>query len=175
MRVPRKSTARPSTLRALLREVTRGLKIQARRAEVTLEEDLQPLPTCVGDRDRLAQVFANLLDNAIQHTPPGGRVIINSGTRQGKIFVQVIDTGEGIPPEELPRILERFYQVDKSRAKQKASGSGLGLAISKEIVEAHGGRIQVESELGRGSRFVVELPAVHGGVHTIESPPVGEV
>ena len=162
-------------LRALLREVTRGLKIQARRAEVTLEENLQPLPTCVGDRDRLVQVLVNLLDNAIQHTPPGGRVIIKSGTRQGKIIVQVIDTGEGIPPEELPRILERFYQVDKSRTKQKASGSGLGLAISKEIVEAHGGRIQVESELGRGSRFVVELPAVHGGDDTVESPPVGEV
>jgi signal transduction histidine kinase len=135
----------------------------------------------VGDGDRLAQVFANLLDNALKYTPEGGRVQVKAqvatvqpsprrsnpfirlranpapaGSQAGWVEVSVADTGRGIPAQDLPRVFERFYQVDKARAARR--GSGLGLAIAKEIVEAHGGRIGVESVEGQGTRFTVTLP-----------------
>jgi len=112
-----------------------------------------------GDGDRLAQVFTNLLDNAVAHTRPGGTitVIARPPGPAGVVEVVVTDTGEGIPANELPRIFERFYQVDKARRRSR--GAGLGLAITKEIVEAHGGTISAESVVGLGSKFTVRLPA----------------
>jgi signal transduction histidine kinase len=144
-------------LDTLLKTVGESMTIKAHEKEVRLEVQVPPLPRIAGDGDRLAQAFTNLVDNAIKHTASGGLVWLVAGL-DGKhgLVVQVQDTGEGIPQEDLPRIFERFYQVDKSRANN--SGTGLGLAITREIVQAHAGRIWVESQLGQGTRFSVWLP-----------------
>ncbi|HIC90050.1 MAG TPA: ATP-binding protein [Anaerolineae bacterium] len=125
------------------------------------------LPIILGDGDRLMQVFTNLLDNALKHTPNGGTITVEGSVvevesvqgdgHQPMVEISVTDTGPGIPPEDLPHIFERFYQVDKSRPGGRG-GSGLGLAIVKEIVEAHGGHVHAESVVGLGSRFIVALP-----------------
>jgi len=125
--------------------------------------------------EHLAQVITNLLDNALKHTPSGGRVTVEaeevreaqalraiepalaSAVSLPAVVVTVSDTGRGIPPEELSRVFERFYQVDKSRARGRG-GVGLGLAIVQEIVAAHGGRIAAQSVAGVGSKFIVALP-----------------
>src|SRR5262249_6906830 len=108
--------------------------------------------------DRLAQVLTNLLDNAIKHTPAGGKVTIAATASSGYVEASVADTGAGIPPDDLSRIFERFYQVDKSRARRP--GVGLGLTISKEIVAARGGRRGAGGLGGVGSRFIGRLPLV---------------
>ena len=107
-----------------------------------------------------AQVFTNLVDNALKHTPEGGSVRLKAETGSGWVSVRVDDTGAGIPPEELSRIFERFYQLDKARSGSGPRGAGLGLAISQEIVAAHGGSLKAQSEVGQGSRFTVRLPIV---------------
>lgn len=146
-------------LRAVLLSVTEKLGLRAREKGVELSTELPPtLPALTGDADRLAQVFTNLLDNAIKHTPAGGKVTVAASASPGWVEASVGDTGPGIPAEDLSRIFERFYQVDKSRARQ--AGVGLGLTISKEIVEAHGGSLRAESVVGLGSRFVARLPLV---------------
>jgi signal transduction histidine kinase len=116
-----------------------------------------------GDGDRLMQVLTNLIDNALQHTDRGGQVTISTEISGRLASVSVSDTGHGIPKTDLPRLFERFYQVDKSRSRDTArdqQGVGLGLAISAEIVRAHGGHIDVESIVGLGSRFTVVLPVL---------------
>jgi two-component system phosphate regulon sensor histidine kinase PhoR len=115
-------------------------------------------PDILGDRDRLELVVRNLVHNAIKFTPRGGAVVVSAAPLDGAhIAVQVRDTGAGIPPEALPRVFERFYKADRSRLRD-GSGTGLGLAIARHAVEAHGGRIDVESEVGRGTTFTVVLP-----------------
>ncbi|MCL6592400.1 MAG: cell wall metabolism sensor histidine kinase WalK [Alicyclobacillus sp.] len=111
----------------------------------------------LGDRDRLDQVFTNLLDNAFRHTHTGGHVGVVVQTAQRWVHVRVMDTGSGIPAEDIPYIWERFYKADKARTRGSA-GTGLGLAITRHIVLEHGGEVDVESELGRGTTFTVTLP-----------------
>jgi len=112
-----------------------------------------------GDADRLKQVLLNLVDNAIKHTPDGGAVrITGASTDAGLVVLSVSDTGDGIPPQDLPHVFDRFYRVDKSRSRERG-GAGLGLAIAKSIVEAHGGGIEAHSTLGSGATFTVWLPA----------------
>lgn len=94
----------------------------------------------------------------MQYTPPGGRITVHAATRDGEVVIRVVDTGIGIPRNEQARIFERFYRVDPARSRE-VGGTGLGLSIAKHLVEAHGGRIEVESEVGRGSTFTVLLPA----------------
>jgi signal transduction histidine kinase len=150
-------TLAPVDLRGLLTGAAEKFSLRANAGSVTLAADLPPtLPAITGDADRLAQVVANLLDNALKHTPAGGRVTLSASASPTSVEISVSDTGPGIPAEDLGRIFERFYQVDKSRAH--SAGLGLGLAISREIVEAHGGRLRAESVTGLGSRFTVELP-----------------
>lgn len=110
-----------------------------------------------GDRDRLRQLVVNLVDNALKYTPSGGEVVLKVGRQDALALLSVKDTGEGIPPEDQERVFERFYRVDKARSREKG-GTGLGLSICKWIAEAHGGRIWLKSEIGRGSTFTVELP-----------------
>ncbi len=109
------------------------------------------------DQDRLAQVFVNLIDNALRHTAEGGRIRIELDARDSEAVLRVRDNGAGIPYRDLPHIFERFYVVDRSRTRG-SGGAGLGLAIVKNIVDAHGGAISAESMLGRGASFTVRLP-----------------
>jgi signal transduction histidine kinase len=140
--------------------VTRSTDLYREVAEakgITLASDTGGDVVILGDRVRLEQVAANLVDNALKYTPAGGRVAVSVG-RDGKdAVVSVADTGRGIPADELPRIWDRLFRGDTSRAER---GLGLGLSLVKAIVEAHGGSVSVSSEPGRGSTFTVRLPAV---------------
>ena len=110
-----------------------------------------------GDRSRLKQVLVNLLDNAIKYTPDGGRIEINLVAREGKALLKVSDNGIGIPGAALPHIFDRFFRADKARSREMG-GAGLGLSIAKAICVAHNGRVEVQSQEGKGSQFTVELP-----------------
>ena len=148
----------PVDMVTLLESVATKLTPQARAGEVNLDLHIDPLPGLIGDGDRLAQVFTNLVENAIKHTPENGDVRVVAQPSDGMVEISVIDTGEGIPPEDLTLIFERFYQVDKSRPGGRRRGAGLGLAIAREIIQAHGGTLSVKSDTGQGSVFVVKLP-----------------
>jgi two-component system phosphate regulon sensor histidine kinase PhoR len=122
------------------------------------------LPDIAADRRRLAEVLQNLLDNAVQYTPSGGRITVSASSDGNEVEFTVSDTGIGIPRVDQPRIFERFYRVDVARSRE-VGGTGLGLSIAKHLVEAHGGRIWVESEIGQGSQFHFTVPvfqAQHG-------------
>ncbi|MGY4857306.1 HAMP domain-containing sensor histidine kinase [Cryobacterium sp. AP23] len=111
-----------------------------------------------GDSDRIGQVLTNLLDNAVRHTPSGREVMISAAVVGGRAAIAVSDEGDGIPPDHISHVFERFYRVDASRDRAHG-GSGVGLAIAKSITEAHGGSIQAESAgVGRGATFTVEFP-----------------
>ena len=110
------------------------------------------------DRDAIYQILVNLVDNAIRYTRPGGSVTISAEGNEAGASISVADTGIGIPEDEQARIFERFYRVDKGRSRE-SGGTGLGLSIVKHLVEAHGGKIAVESGPGEGSTFIVMLPA----------------
>jgi len=154
-------------LSKLLTHVVNQLIPQAAEARVKLSLDVDPLPTCVGDEDRLAQVFTNLVDNAIKHTPVNGFVKLNAMSEAGLVRVEIIDSGKGIPEEHLGRIFERFYKVDGSRKKEGKLGTGLGLAIAQQIVQSHEGAISVRSTLGEGSVFGVTIPVVKADDQTV--------
>jgi two-component system phosphate regulon sensor histidine kinase PhoR len=115
------------------------------------------VPDVAADNRRLQEVLQNLLDNAIQYTLPDGKILLSAETRGDEVIFTVADTGIGIPQADQPRIFERFYRVDVARSRE-AGGTGLGLSISKHLVEAHGGRIWVESEVGVGSKFHFAVP-----------------
>ena len=117
----------------------------------------QCLPDVAADRRRIAEVLQNLLDNAIQYTPAGGEIVVSASAGGQEVTFTVSDTGIGIPQVDQPRIFERFYRVDVARSRE-VGGTGLGLSIAKHLVEAHGGRIWVESEVGRGSQFHFTVP-----------------
>jgi signal transduction histidine kinase len=146
----------------LLRGCAARLGPQSEEVGITLRLDLPPaLPPVIGDADRLGQVLVNLVDNALKHAQDaagGGNVVIQAAQDDHRVACSVTDNGPGIPPQDLPRVFERFYQVDKSRVR-RGSGAGLGLAIAREIIQAHGGRIAAESVEGLGTRITVELPA----------------
>jgi two-component system phosphate regulon sensor histidine kinase PhoR len=135
----------------------------------------QTLPDIAGDRRRLAEVLQNLLDNAIQYTLPGGKIIVSAKSAEEEIILTVSDTGIGIPKADQPRIFERFYRVDVARSRE-AGGTGLGLAIAKHLVEVHGGRLWVESEIGQGSQFHFSVPLfdpLHPAQRSVSSGVVG--
>jgi two-component system OmpR family sensor kinase len=113
--------------------------------------------TLEADPDRLTQVLRNLVRNAVTHTDPGDRVLIEARPRNGRLEINVSDSGPGIPADQLERIFERFHRVDGSRSRD-TGGSGLGLAIVRAIVEAHGGTVRAESSRGQGATFQIELP-----------------
>jgi signal transduction histidine kinase len=134
---------------------------RASDADIKLRNTCQPeLPTLSGDFTRLAQALHQLLDNACKFSPEGGTVTITAEVKQEAMLISVADQGIGIPPQEHAYIFDRFYQVDGSTTR-RYGGTGLGLAIAKEIVEAHGGRIAVDSVVDEGSVFSIWLPARH--------------
>jgi two-component system phosphate regulon sensor histidine kinase PhoR len=140
----------------LLSSAAQRMQVQAERAHVTLHvECADDLPTVQVDGQRLEQVLVNLIHNAVKFTRPGGDVTLFAESVGGEVRFAVRDTGVGIPAEEVSRIFERFYRVDKSRA---GSGTGLGLSIAKHIVEAHKGKIWAESVEGQGSTFYFTIP-----------------
>lgn len=142
-------------LDTLLLDVFRQARLNAGNVKVSLGSEDQV--RVIGDADRLKQLFLNLVDNAIKYTPSGGAVTL-SFAREGEwVRVAVADTGVGIPAQDLARIFDRFYRVDKARSREKG-GTGLGLAICKWIADAHGGRIEAQSQVGKGSTFTVWLP-----------------
>ena len=149
----------PLDARALLNAVTEKFSLQAQKEGVTLHVQTSPnLPALIGDGDRLAQVFTNLVDNALKFTPNGGQVILRAAQVGPEMEFEVQDTGRGVPREALEHIFDRFYQADPSRPRGERQGAGLGLAIVREIVQAHGGRISVRSQPGQGTSFILFLP-----------------
>jgi two-component system phosphate regulon sensor histidine kinase PhoR len=136
------------------------LRTFADRQEIGLVADLppDPLPPIRGDGERLGQLLVNLLHNAVKFSPAGSAVTVSGEMADGQVVLRVEDHGIGIPRADQPRIFERFYKVDRAR-ERSPGGTGLGLAIARHIAEAHGGRIWVQSEEGKGSLFSVALPA----------------
>jgi two-component system sensor histidine kinase ResE len=160
----------PLDLAEILTQVVHKFKPLALYAGVELSFIISQLPMCVGDQDRLDQVFTNLVDNAIKYTPPGGLVSVEAVLDVSEVKIHFRDTGQGIPEKDVPRVFERFYQVDKSRRPGQKPGTGLGLAIARQIIEAHQGTISVMSEIENGSVFTVSLPVVLPGDETQEHP-----
>jgi two-component system, OmpR family, sensor kinase len=155
-----KLVVEPVDMGQILVEVHSALAFSAQESGVRFTFDRRETPPVLGDYDRLGQLFSNLVDNALSHTPPGGRVHVGLRADGGQgVEVTVQDSGEGIAAADLPRIFERFYQADKSRVRGNGRvGAGLGLAIVRELVEAHHGRIRAISQPGQGSAFIVWLP-----------------
>ncbi len=143
----------------LLTDVSTGFESQAAAQDVDLHVDIPDSSLeIVADYDRLVQVLANLLTNALNHTHESGQVVLHAKSITDGMHITVHDTGGGIPTDDLPYIFDRFWRGDKSRSRMEGS-SGLGLAITKQLVLAHGGNINVESEVGKGTTFTIELPA----------------
>src|SRR3954453_3350086 len=147
----------PVDLEALARRAVELLTPSAREKRVEIELREEEVPAVQGDAGNLERLLLNLLDNAIKYNRPDGKITVSVGRCGGDAVLEVSDTGIGIPAESIPRIFERFYRVDKGRAREEG-GTGLGLAIVKHIAQAHGGQVDVESRAGRGSTFRVRLP-----------------
>ena len=147
----------PIDLASLVSEVAGRLASQAEKADITLSNTIRSPLVAAADRDEMAQVLVNLLDNAIAYTPRGGFVTLSSHETSDSVTISVSDTGIGILSHDIPRLFERFYRADKARSRA-SGGTGLGLSIVKHIVENHGGTVRVESEYNKGSVFSFTLP-----------------
>ncbi len=151
----------PENIAGLISNVVAATQAKAMAKGVSISVDLpSKLPLLNINSQRISQVLRNLMENAIAHTTKGDSIAVITKEQDKWVEVAVADTGEGIPAEDLPNIFERFYRVDKSRARA-SGGSGLGLTIAKRLIEAHGGNIEVQSELGKGSRFTFTLPVAN--------------
>jgi two-component system, OmpR family, phosphate regulon sensor histidine kinase PhoR len=149
----------PVSVQQLVESCVETASLKARSKQLGLNVTVPAgLPAVRGDANRLQEVLQNLLDNAVQYTPSGGSIEVIAANPNSQIVITVVDTGIGIPQAEQSRIFERFYRVDAARSRE-AGGTGLGLSIARHIVEAHGGRIWVESTVSEGSRFHFSIPA----------------
>jgi two-component system phosphate regulon sensor histidine kinase PhoR len=147
----------PVDMVGLVKELAESYADRAEERRIRLRTELLPGSRLRGDRAQLGLMLSNLVDNALRYTAPRGIVRIRLESLEHKVILQVADTGEGIPASELPRIFERFYRVDKARAR-RTGGTGLGLAIVRHVAESHGGTVTVESKVGKGSTFTITLP-----------------
>jgi signal transduction histidine kinase len=146
----------PVSVAAMVAAGTDAIRAQAEAKGLAFVSDVPPgLPAVLADRGQIERVITNLVSNALRHTDPGGEIRVSAVRRQGVVAISVKDTGHGIPSDFLPHIFEKFVRVPDS----PSGDAGLGLAISKRIVEAHGGTIVVQSEVGRGTMFTFTLPA----------------
>jgi signal transduction histidine kinase len=145
-------------LDAIVRDEGERFEKPAAEAGVGLSVQASTAPRVRGSARELALLVRNLVDNAIRYTAPGGSVHVELASDDGEVVLAIADTGIGIPHRDLPRIFERFYRVDRARSRE-TGGTGLGLSIVKHVAENHGGRVEVTSELGQGTRFEVRLPA----------------
>jgi signal transduction histidine kinase len=162
---------RPTPIREVLdsaAEAFRGPAIAPIRIELP-----DPSPAVPGDRSQLVRLFSNLLENAVRHTPPDGRIVVSVAEQPPGLVVRVADTGEGISPEHLPHVCERFYRVDAARTRRQG-GTGLGLAICASMVEAHGGSLAIDSVVGRGTTVTVRLPGPVSSVADGSASPEGK-
>jgi two-component system phosphate regulon sensor histidine kinase PhoR len=147
----------PVDIVAVARKVLTALQALADKENIRLESDIDDdLAIFEGDEDKIQSALTNLVNNAIKFTPRDGRVCVSVRQRDDQLVMRVSDTGMGMPKEALPRIFDRFYRVP--HPGKHIQGTGLGLAILKKIVTMHGGRIEVESELNRGTTFTIFLP-----------------
>jgi len=165
---------KPFDLKNLARQIVATLASEFERRAIHFKVEIPDnLPLVMGDKDKLYQVLENLTINAIKFTEASGSITVLAGTyeKDGKAYVElrVTDTGVGIPKSELDRIFDRFYQVDAT-SKRKYGGMGLGLAIARSIVEAHKGTISAESELGKGTTFIISFPAIYEHIPEIDQP-----
>ena len=145
-------------LQDFVNEASTIFEKEATKRGIKLQNEISADMVVWADRDRLSQIFVNLVDNAVKYTPKGGSVTFKAFARDSKfIGFQVIDTGQGIPPADLPRITERFYRVDKARSRE-LGGTGLGLAIVKHLIQLHGGTLHIDSEVGKGTIIEIGLP-----------------
>lgn len=150
---------RPIRIEALVNGCVETARLKAKTKAIQIQVNLQQdAPPVRGDGAQLGEVLQNLLDNAVQYTPSGGRIEVKANANGNSVVFTVSDTGIGIPESDLERIFERFYRVDAARSRE-AGGTGLGLSIARHIVDAHGGRIWVESAVGQGSRFHFSIPS----------------
>jgi signal transduction histidine kinase len=153
-----KLAAEEFSIEKSIRDVYAAIALEARRRGHVLNLELEwRLPKIKGERARIEQVFMNVITNALKYTPDGGTINIFSGTAGDFVWVRIEDTGMGIPKEDLEHVFDRFYRVDKARSRE-SGGTGLGLSIAKEIVERHGGQIEIESTPGEGTVVTVMLP-----------------
>ncbi len=149
----------PISLGTFVHDVSAMFEKDAAKKDVKLVNRVTPDLAVQADRDRLSQILVNLVDNAVKYTPKGGMVsFLAAKTDDKQIRITVRDTGQGIPPNDLPRVTERFYRVDKARSREEG-GTGLGLAIVKHLVQLHGGTLHIESEYGKGTTIEFLLPA----------------
>jgi len=141
-----------------VKSIYESMLLEAKKNGLAMSLELgDSLPDVTGDRARIEQVLLNILSNAVRYTPEGGRISVRAGRGGDKVWMEVSDTGIGIPQEDLPRIFDRFYRVDKARSRA-SGGTGLGLSIANDIVRKHNGSISVESTLGKGTTMTVTLP-----------------
>jgi signal transduction histidine kinase len=149
----------PNPISILIQEALDSLDAQASRQRIALRYEVdRAMPPVMVDRDRIQRVLYNLIQNAIRHTPADGTVIVEVFDRGPVVQVNVRDTGEGIPSDDLPYVFDRFYRGDKSRSRDNTVGAGLGLSIARRLVETHGGHIWVAQPPEGGSIFSFTLP-----------------
>lgn len=147
-------------IRSILKDCAFKMEISARQKNQTIIFEAEDnIPEINGDKDRIEQVFINIISNAIKYTPEDGSIHVSAKVKDENVEIKISDTGIGIPKDDLPRLFERFYRVDKARSRAMG-GTGLGLSIAKNIVEAHKGTIRIESEYGKGTDVILNFPCV---------------
>jgi signal transduction histidine kinase len=150
------------SLNAALTNVISLVEAKAKLKNITIQNDVREnIDQIKADKDKLTQIFVNVLDNAVKFTPESGNVVIKTDEAGAYTVVSISDTGIGVPKDEIQRLGERFYRVDRSRSRD-LGGTGLGLSIVKHLMIAHGGRMEIESQLGRGTKVSLFFPIVKG-------------
>jgi len=165
----------PLSLNQVVTDCVRAARVLAAHKNLRLVTTAEATSIIVsGDDELLKRMLLNLLDNAVKYTPEGGQIAVELAAPNGHARIVVRDTGVGIPAEDQARVFDRFYRVDKARSRA-LGGAGLGLSIADFVVKAHGGKISVQSSVGRGSEFIVELPIKLAGEKPAGEKPAGEV